>query len=73
MMMPTHFISVHVPTRGRYRLALVGLLLTLGLLLTPPAVLADAPGTRGPHTTGQGGLGTPAAGAGNLTSDATRW
>jgi hypothetical protein len=70
--MLAHTVSIYVQKRDHYRLALVGMLLTLGLVLTPPAVLADAPGTRGPRSAGQGGLGTPATGAGHLTSDA-RW
>ena len=76
--MRVHYSLSHARRRSSSRLALIGLLVTLGLLLTPPAALADAPGTRGPHAAGQGSTGTTARGTDNkgtssLTSDATRW
>ena len=55
------------------RLMLLGLLCLLSLALTPAAALADAPNTRGPRPSGQGGFGTGLSSAGTITSDAVRW
>jgi len=52
------------------RIALLWLLLTLGLACFPAPVLADAPGTRGPASQAQGGIGTPPAGHSSVDSGA---